>query len=888
MGFDKTKALNAAEKFLSQGKIPSAIQEYRKIVERDPADFAALNTLGDLYARTKNEKEAIGYFIRVADHYREQGFALKAIAMYKKISRLAPDAPGVAQHLARLYEQQGLYVEARAQYMTIADAATRDGRPVESLEALRRIADLDPRKVDIRTRLAEGYTREGMKQEAADAYAEAGELLLAAGKSRDALDAYRHAHQLAPASHAVLHGLVSASSAVGAVAEAAQVIEQAVAKSPGDLELRAMLARAYVEAQDAAAAERATDALVSAEHTNYPLWFEVARLYIKQSAVADGVRVLTRAVEPALTGKQERAVLALLEEALALDPEQIEALKLVLRIRTWQRDDESMRVTLERLADAARKHGQAEEERRALEHLVRLVPFDQGYHERLAQLGVEADAGDSRADLRTNARNEATQNFAPPAQSGAGEAHSVVANAASFGATTHAASSFESAAFESLAEVHDTAAFDLVSPSPEDAAPQVDATTHARAFEFERNSVAEVEGRERESKERESAITSFDPSASFADLNAEFQNAHEPAAPAAFEFAFERNGFDEPAPQVADSFAPDAAIAPDSAPCADEARLQSLLRQELESVDFYLEQGYSDIARDTLDMLERQYGANAETAVRRERLGAISQAPESPRAMEELHAVDEHGESPVDLSGVEYSHAERGARSAEEFRIDVQAFVVSAEEPARAADEFAASTTFLEIGTEEIAAEKIGTEEIAPEGMAAQTSHRASAARAVDPQLASFFGEFLDDETQEPAPSNDSDFETHYNLGVAYKEMCLWDEAIEQFQKAFDLTAPADGTPRYLECCNLLGHCLAQKGIPRAAVMWFKKALALPALTEDESQALRYDLASAYEQAGDIDRAIDTFSEVYGVDVSYRGVAERLRELQSRAVTSDR
>jgi tetratricopeptide (TPR) repeat protein len=283
-------------------------------------------------------------------------------------------------------------------------------------------------------------------------------------------------------------------------------------------------------------------------------------------------------------------------------------------------------------------------------------------------------------------------------------------------------------------------------------------------------------------------------------------------------------------------------------------------------------------------MLERQYGTNAETVARRERLGAISNATESHRIAEESQAIDGQSESFIDLSAVEYSREERGASRANEFRIDVQAFVAS-EESSCDASAFAAPDALTEIVAEEIAPQESAAHE-----SHTQASHTvAPATRVADQQLASFFGEFLDDVTEEPTSSHDSDFETHYNLGVAYKEMCLWDEAVEQFQKAFDLTAPADGTPRYLECCNLLGHCLAQKGMPRAAVIWFKRALALPALTEDESQALRYDLASAYEQAGDIDRALDTFSEVYGVDVSYRGVAGRLRELQSmKVVTSDR
>jgi tetratricopeptide (TPR) repeat protein len=849
MGFDKAKALNTAEKFLAQGKIPSAIQEYRKIVEHDAFDFSALNTLGDLYVRTNKSQEAIGYFVRVADHYREQGFALKAIAMYKKISRFSAEEPGVAYNLARLYEQQGLYVEARAQYLLIANSASRDGRARDALEALRRIADLDPKNVGTRLRLAEGYTREGMKHEAADAYVEAGELLLASGSAHDALDAYKHAHTLRPESHAVLHGLVAASTAVGAAAEAATVLEEAIAAAPGDLELRALLTRTYIEAADAPAAERATDALVSAEHTNYPVWFEVAQLYLTQDAVDDAVRVLARAIEPALTGKQERAVLNLLSDALTRNPDQIEALKLVLRIHTWQRDDEGMRVTLERLADAARRASQVEEERRALEHLVRLVPFDQGYHERLSQLGGDPASAASSADAD-----------AAPAPS----FESSSSGNFSFEPPSSASSDFELSAFDHLAEVH-------AEPTPDVAASPSSATDElaANVAEFEWNTVAQVE-------ETAPRSAPSDPSASFADLNVE-RAGETASAPASFDLAHggEDFGGQPDDAQAADPFAQPRAA---QSPADSTERAQSLLMQELESVDFYIEQGYADIARDTLDMLERQYGASAETAARREQLQgdatpAHAATPDSPRAAAtdadatQGFVANDEFDLPVEHRG------ETLTVGAVEFNIDEHALVVEtgadapAEEPARAAS--------------------YSTVEAKP-ARESQNGNGSRAARGVDPNIASFFGEFLDAPCEEQtASSRDDDFETHYNLGVAYKEMALWDDAVEQFQKAIDLTTPDDGTPHYLECCNMLGHCLAQKGIPRAAVMWFKRALALPHISEDESQALRYDLASAYEQSGDIERAIDTFSEVYGVDVSYRGVAARLRELQ-KAVTSDK
>jgi len=87
----------------------------------------------------------------------------------------------------------------------------------------------------------------------------------------------------------------------------------------------------------------------------------------------------------------------------------------------------------------------------------------------------------------------------------------------------------------------------------------------------------------------------------------------------------------------------------------------------------------------------------------------------------------------------------------------------------------------------------------------------------------------------------------------------------------------------------MLGHCFMQKGIPRVAATWFKKGLAVPGINDGESQALRYELALAYEGMGDTDAAIEAFSEVYGTDVNYRGVADRLHDLQSRKMaTSDK
>ena len=106
------------------------------------------------------------------------------------------------------------------------------------------------------------------------------------------------------------------------------------------------------------------------------------------------------------------------------------------------------------------------------------------------------------------------------------------------------------------------------------------------------------------------------------------------------------------------------------------------------------------------------------------------------------------------------------------------------------------------------------------------------------------------------------------------------DEAIEEFQIASKLVAVNDGTSRYLHCCSLLGHCFNRKDMPRVAMMWFQKGLDVPHLSEEEDLAMRYELGLVYEQMGNHEKAVETFVEVYGVSVTYRGVGDKLRELQ--------
>lgn len=763
MAFDKAKVVRAAEKYLAQGKIPAAIKEYRLIVEHDSDDFTALNMLGDLYARLDNKQEATQCFLRIAEHYREEGFQSKAIAMYKKIDRLNPRSPEIANKLASLYETQGLVVDARAQYMIVAEAWLRDGQTRKALEIYRKVADLDPQNTEARIKLAQGYMREGMEGEAADAFAEAGAQFMLRREPERAIEVYTSSLDLRPYAYAALSGFLNAHIALGTPDEAAEVLEQAVNARPDDPELLSMLAHAYLEAEDAPAAERTIALFVSRDSANYTRFVDVALLYLKTGQTEDAVRILSSVTEQMLSGREEERLMELLNQVLERDPDNVEALRLLVRVYAWQRDDDKQRQTLERLIEAAEAAGLQEVERSAILQLSQFAP-DQRYLQRLQELGYAPEP-------------KVEESVAEPEP----EAEEVP--------------SFENFAFPQEEETADAMGL----PATEEVA------------EFEFNSVAPP---------------APDPASSFADLNEDWnsQAGGQPVESAGFqEFSF--GGSSEAAGQ--------AATASGGAATGD-ARL-TMLRQELDSVDFYLAQGYMDIAADTLDMLEKQFGAHDEINARRARL---SKQEEPPAA------------ATPPAPTVEFESFARYDVADEATPVEVES--VAVEEP-RAQPE-----------------------------TARQPAQSSEAEPGIDPGLAAIFDEFRVAAEEEASPATDGDYETHYNLGIAYKEMELLDEAVEEFQVAASMTSPKDGTPRYLQCCNMLGHCFTSKGMPRLAVMWFKRGLESPGHSEDEYQALRYDLGTAYEQMGDLASAIDVFTEVYGINISYRGVADKLRELQEQ------
>ncbi len=145
---------------------------------------------------------------------------------------------------------------------------------------------------------------------------------------------------------------------------------------------------------------------------------------------------------------------------------------------------------------------------------------------------------------------------------------------------------------------------------------------------------------------------------------------------------------------------------------------------------------------------------------------------------------------------------------------------------------------------------------------------------ALDSDVMDIFNEFkkgLEKELEE------EDYETHYNLGIAYKEMGLIDDAIREFQTS------RNDPGRFVDSSDMLGICYIEKGLYPLAIDVLGSAVEKMEDRNESYWVMKYDLAGAYEKNGNLKEALNLYTEVYGWNSKFRAVSDKIDELKASA-----
>jgi tetratricopeptide (TPR) repeat protein len=255
VAIDRDKVLQAAQKFVEKKKYDKAVAEYQKLVTEDPNDARTLLKIGDLQSKMEAFPDAIGTYERVGKFYASQGFALKAIAVYKQIRELiAKHAPQLEERyghitpkLAELYQQLGLTSDALAALDEVATRLQRQDKDQEAIDVFRKIVELDPTNPLPHLRLAEALSRVKDTEAAVAEFGLAASQLVRLGRRDDALKVLeRLLHHRADPTHArIAAELYLARNQQNDGMQALSKLQICFQANPKDLDTLALLARAF-------------------------------------------------------------------------------------------------------------------------------------------------------------------------------------------------------------------------------------------------------------------------------------------------------------------------------------------------------------------------------------------------------------------------------------------------------------------------------------------------------------------------------------------------------------------------------------------------------------------------------------------------------------------
>src|SRR5579862_1218751 len=226
MAYNKSKYVEAAQKLLNQGKVAQAIAEYQQILKHEPRDQVTLMTVGELYIRQGETFQAIDYFERLAQIFVGDGFLTKAIAVYKRIAKLAPEEIRPPVKLADLYVQQGVISEARPLFLQLAEINHKYNRQPEAVGLLKKLLLAEPDNLRIQIRLADLYQAMGQSKEAIEAYVSASQRALARGDQAESEKLAEKALKLDPNNLASVIVKARSYSTQGNLTQASELLER--------------------------------------------------------------------------------------------------------------------------------------------------------------------------------------------------------------------------------------------------------------------------------------------------------------------------------------------------------------------------------------------------------------------------------------------------------------------------------------------------------------------------------------------------------------------------------------------------------------------------------------------------------------------------------------
>ncbi len=768
---DKASILKNAQKFLSKGQVDKAIAEGEKLVKSFP-DSNAYNFLGDLYLKKGNKKKACETYHKTAKVFRDDGFSLKALAIYKKILNIDPADASALLALGELNEEKNIAADAIKFYLAAADSFVKGKKKDDAAKAYERILGLAPENVPLRSKIAEMMTKQGFAGRAASEYRAIGRHCEDKGEFDRAKEFYIKSLDVNSGSKQTMLDLSRIAEKAGDLGQAINYVKIAIERTGESPELLFRYAHILKEKGSYDEARNALQNALEANPQDIDARKLQAELCLRQGDEDGAWELYDPLLDDMIVAEQLDEAKEILEKMRDKDP--LEVSRKLITIHRNTEDNDSAASELITLARAYEMKGMIND---ALDT----------YNEALV---IQPENPEIKN--RVEAIKQQLQPEEMPEMSGMPEETGTANVLANEDAVELSEQAVEGTTDEAMSEVdiflsyglHDEAMERLESLKAEQPE-NIDVHLKLKSLYKDMHDIeqtvtecivlAELYGKRGDEENRKANIREA-YEANPSDLRLEGKLEEIGVSP---EEATQTETIDDAAETVG----------------------SESYESHLTEAEFYFNQGFYQEAADIYEKLHKQFPANSELKAKLDRVQYA-------------------------LSG-ETAPAEEGT-------------------------------------------ETLSFEELFPEG----GSGGDKGEPALDSEVLEVFEEFKKGlESQVEA----EDTETHYNLGIAYKEMGLLDDAISTFQ------ASRKDPDFFVRASTMLGNCYMEKGLYTLAIEAFHEVLAKVDPNDEVAWSVKYDLGEAYEKEGKLEEALRYFTEVYGWSSGFREVSEKVNNLKKTA-----
>ena len=886
---DREKLLQSAQKWVDKKRYDRAVEDYLKVVQLDPKDMRTLLKVGDLQTRIQAYDQAIATYDRVGQFYAEQGFALKAIAVYKQIREvIRKHAPALTERyayivpkLAEIYAQLGLTSDALAAWDEVAARYQRNNLDRDAIEVFQKMVALDSTNPLPYLRLAEACCRVQDLDEAIQAFWTAAELLLKLERREDALKVIeRILHFKADPQYARMAAQLYLQK--GRREDGLQALAKlqiAFQVDPRDLDTLGLLAQAFtVIGQADKAIEVYKEMARIAREAGRQDLFEQLVAHLEQVAPGDeGVRALhslapsmppAEAKEPSAVHVADDDVEIVDEEPEVeeVEPEEPPAPFALNRpsrpeVRPFQASAPDVVVGHAHVvSDDYAGDDDFDVEAHAKKAIVDAEAFRKLrlYSKALETLQIALEVSPGSLDAREKLRELLLES---------GDRDAAIGESVTLAAIYLERSDLERAEmllYDVLdAEPQHPVALEMLAQIQGGSAAQAwsaDSATEAVAPDYLEQGgvdVAYPSGPSWDEYRARGPLPSYDLE--------EVSASSAMASPV-------------PMPESGGAFQMDDPFAVSSDPAAAAGPLPSF---PLGSEDDAL---LDDVA---------QSSAYAED--QGEYIDAEPEYEDSAQGFDEAHPTTVGDGGVVNVEAIEEALEEADFFATRGLYDDAKAIVVDqltrapahpllVERLGEIEHFIAASRESATIDRSALAATVAAREE--PEDRSFDIAASLGALDSLDPPAPAAPSSISDQDVEQVfekfkagirAQVSEHDSSTHYDLGVAYKEMGLLPDAMNEFGLA------ARDPTRECMCYAMIGMIRLERGELDLAAKAYIRGLEAAQKTVDQEMALYYDLGNVYEMKGSTKDALYYFEKVARKDAKYRGVSDRIAALQPGA-----